>query len=261
MYKEKQAIYLQATSRNDTNFFPLTFSSGMSETDTSRGSLDHGWKAWCIDLGRKILGHHWLADTSFLLASLSLRGPGFIFRRGLIDRRQLCASLGGIVPPCGVRVGQTKALGKVEPMMGINGWEMSTNTALCNTEGHFRDTYFFMWTRRSDSIFQFSSLHTTNVRQLVGRKQTVVTFPSYVDSGVSLVYLCSQLAQHSSHLKVFCLIVIAVFFFFNDKLILFQPSLLWINIIIIQRNFLKKKMMRRDNYSILWRWWDILLCA
>lgn len=109
----------------------------MSETDTSRRSLDHGWKAWCIDLGRKILGHHWLADTSFLLASLSLRGPGFIFRRGLIDRRQLCASLGGIVPPCGVRVGQTKALGKVEPMMGINGWEMSTNTALCHTEGHF----------------------------------------------------------------------------------------------------------------------------
>lgn len=242
MYKEKQAICLQATSTIWYQFFPLTFCSGMSETDTPRRSLDHGWKAWYIDPGRKILGHHWLADTSFLLASLSLRGPGFIFRRGLIDRRQLCAGLGGIVPPCGVRVGQTKALGKVEPMMGINGWEMSTNTALCHTEGHFRDTYCFMWTWWSDSIFSF--LHTTSVGQLVGRKQTVMTFPTYVDSSVSLVYLCSQLAQHSSHLdfnKCFVWLLLPSFFFLNDELILFQPSLLWINIIIIQRNSLKKK--------------------
>lgn len=125
-------------------------SSSVSETDATKRSLDHGRKAWCIDSGHKILGHHWLADTGFLLSSLSLRGRGFIFRRGMIDRRPLCASLSGIVPPRGVGVGQTKALRKVEPMMGINGWGMSTNMAVYHTGGHFIDTYCFMWT---DIIF------------------------------------------------------------------------------------------------------------
>ncbi len=43
--------------------------------------------------------------------------------------------------PRGVRVGQIKALRKVEPMMGINGWEMSTNMAVYRTGGCFLNTY------------------------------------------------------------------------------------------------------------------------
>lgn len=39
------------------------------------------------------------------------------------------------------RVGQTKALLKVEPMMGINGWEMSSNMAVYYTGLHFLDSY------------------------------------------------------------------------------------------------------------------------
>lgn len=109
-------------------------------------SLDHGRKAWCIDRGHKILGHHWLADTGSLLSSLSLQGQTLFLGAGGINRRPVCTSLSGIVPPRGARVGQAKALRKVGPMMGINGWEMSTNMAVYHSEGHFLDAFCFMWT-------------------------------------------------------------------------------------------------------------------
>lgn len=75
---------------------------------------------------------------------LSLLGPNFIFRLALIDRRQLCANLSGIVPPGRACVGQTEDIQKVEPMMEINGSEMSTNMAVYHSGGHFLDICLYV---------------------------------------------------------------------------------------------------------------------
>lgn len=86
----KTAIY-RAGAKNDTNFPPdilSRHSSRVSETDTSKRSLDHGRKARCIDSGHKILGHHWLADAGFLLClSVIAEAPALFLGERLIDRK------------------------------------------------------------------------------------------------------------------------------------------------------------------------------
>jgi len=167
----------KTTTNNDTNF-PTDILS--PHRDTFKRSSDHRIMQEKQDVSirvLKILGQHWLIDTGFLLAFLSLPGPGFIFRRWLIDCRPLCTSLNGTVPPRGSCVGQTKALQKVEAMMGINGWEMSANSAVYHAGEHFVDIHCSMWTDVQTPFIGF--IPEINLWQQ--RLNTPVTFSNYVD--------------------------------------------------------------------------------
>lgn len=174
------ALYSIGTTRNDMYSPPdiLSVLLSVSETDTSWRSLDHERKAWCIDSGQQILGQHWSAVTGFLpFLPVVARAWALFLGVGLINSRSLCASLGGIAPPHGAHIGQTKAFWKVEPMMGINGWEMSTNLAVYHTGGHVLDTCCFMWTEA------FKLLPDLNLGQQAKKtKQMVMTFSANADN-------------------------------------------------------------------------------